>query len=302
MPTPDFLDTIDLQDHSAPSAKNHPKHPGKIDTKNIFNDNLDLAPHQASTLREVAHEAAEEQARSPRVSWSEGGEPVGGVTDKAAILQNGNMAAATAASAAMRMHANADLQDSSDEGDLAHHVEEDDDEDEDDDDDLDDDMMDKISSSPSIEDGGYFTMSNMPESRFKWPQRVDSLPSHQRERSIPKLERVAEEDGDDEELKEKGWRKTVAEDMGRKRTSSTGSESGSSTSYHNALESIPSHSTDIYPQDAHLLLRRQAPDNSSEAEYGYYNGKEYWYTDEDESWVTIEESAEFGVRAEDGSG
>ncbi|EFQ25276.1 uncharacterized protein GLRG_00420 [Colletotrichum graminicola M1.001] len=41
------------------------------------------------------------------------------------------------------------------------------------DDDLDDDdMMDKISSSPSIEDGGYTSI--MPPQQ--WPRRVDSLP------------------------------------------------------------------------------------------------------------------------------
>ena len=40
------------------------------------------------------------------------------------------------------------------------------------DDDMDDDMMDKISSSPSIEDGGCA----LPSPR-DWPRRVDSLPS-----------------------------------------------------------------------------------------------------------------------------
>jgi hypothetical protein len=42
------------------------------------------------------------------------------------------------------------------------------------DDGMDDDMMDKISSSPSIEDGGYSPECNP---RPRWPQRVDSLPS-----------------------------------------------------------------------------------------------------------------------------
>lgn len=40
------------------------------------------------------------------------------------------------------------------------------------DDDLDDDMMDKISSSPSIEDGGCY-----PVAPVAWPRRVSSLPS-----------------------------------------------------------------------------------------------------------------------------
>src|SRR5450432_1350364 len=64
------LDTIDLQDHISPSAKDHtkqPTHPAALGTG-------PPAPHQAEALREVAAEAEEEQHRSPRVSndWNEG--------------------------------------------------------------------------------------------------------------------------------------------------------------------------------------------------------------------------------------
>jgi hypothetical protein len=47
------------------------------------------------------------------------------------------------------------------------------------DDDLDDDMMDKISSSPSIEDGGCYPVT----APMAWPRRVSSLPNSQRSSS-----------------------------------------------------------------------------------------------------------------------
>jgi hypothetical protein len=47
------------------------------------------------------------------------------------------------------------------------------------DDDLDDDMMDKISSSPSIEDGGCYPVT----APMAWPRRVSSLPTTQRSSS-----------------------------------------------------------------------------------------------------------------------
>ncbi|KAH8668606.1 hypothetical protein BX600DRAFT_259998 [Xylariales sp. PMI_506] len=114
-------DSIDLQDHDAPSAKEH-KHP------TAKSNNQLLGPHQAETLREVAAETKEDR----RLSWTNG--DIGGEgqqyadekmqpQDPLAVAQNGGSAA-------------------SDDGDL----------DVDDGDLDDDDMMDKISSSPSIED------------------------------------------------------------------------------------------------------------------------------------------------------
>lgn len=121
-----------------------------------------LGTHQAETLREVAAETKEER----RLSWANGdigdlqqyadelsrvnthgdhGDNMQG-RDALAVAQNGGSGAA-------------------DDGDM------------DTDTDLDDDdMMDKISSSPSIEDGGC-----SPELPPLWPARVDSLhtqPSH----------------------------------------------------------------------------------------------------------------------------
>ena len=156
-----YPDSIDLQDQNAPSAKDHtrqPTHPAPLGVG-------PPAPHQAEALREVAAEAAEQNQRSPRVSkeWSNGDiqpvaqhgndESAAAVTSKLtganlqqqddlAVAQNGGLTGSTAEDAEM-----ADT-----EGD----------------DGLEDDMMDKISSSPSIDDGGYF-LPNV------WPKRSDSL-------------------------------------------------------------------------------------------------------------------------------
>ena len=156
-----IIDSIDLQDQDAPSAQDHtrqPTHPKPLGAG-------PPAPHQAEALREVAAEAAEQNHRSPRVSkeWTNGDvqqlqqygddELAAGVTasltganlqqqDALAVAQNGGHTGSTAEDAEM-----ADA-----EGD----------------DGMDDDMMDKISSSPSIDDGGYF----LPP---MWPQRSDSL-------------------------------------------------------------------------------------------------------------------------------
>ncbi|KAI1327850.1 hypothetical protein F5Y16DRAFT_370476 [Xylariaceae sp. FL0255] len=135
-------DSIDLQDHDAPSAKDH----HRVKPTSINTSNGSLAPHQAETIREVEEERAEEEARSPRVSWSNGDverdlqqyaeDLASGVAssmngskmqqqDALAIAQNGGVSAAD-----------------DDEADAETNA----------DDDLDDDMMDRISSSPSIID------------------------------------------------------------------------------------------------------------------------------------------------------
>lgn len=53
--------------------------------------------------------------------------------------------------------------------------------------DLDDDMMDRISSSPSIEDGEYsnYFLDAVPAAPGVWPRRVSSLSPHLRSRSGP---------------------------------------------------------------------------------------------------------------------
>lgn len=152
-------DTIDLQDHDAPSAKDHRSHRGP-------------GAHQTETLREVDREAHLEQQHSPRLSWTDPNDDpavqqqrketedlVTGVQarmaqeDALAVAQNGGVS-------------------SSDEG-------------EGDGDELDDDLMDRISSSPSIEDGAYRLQRGaehpvVMESARVWPRRVDSLSEHLR--------------------------------------------------------------------------------------------------------------------------
>ncbi|KAI9837330.1 MAG: hypothetical protein M1819_000404 [Sarea resinae] len=132
------LDTIDLQDQDAPSAKDHSRLPANPSRRG------GPSPHQAEALKNVAEEQNVEQAqRSPRVSleWSEGVESLREEPqsyddeeergrqpqqqDNLAVQQNGGNGGLTE---------DTDLADS--EGD----------------DGLDDDMMDKISSSPSIDD------------------------------------------------------------------------------------------------------------------------------------------------------
>ncbi|TVY46460.1 Tip elongation aberrant protein [Lachnellula occidentalis] len=152
-------DSIDLQDQNTPSAQDHLRaNPNPLGGGH--------AAHQAETLREVAAEAADQKHRSPRVSkeWSHSevqqlqeygdDELAAGVTSKLnesnlqqqddlAVAQNGGMTGSTAEDAEM---ADAEGDDDMD----------------------DDDMMDKISSSPSIDDGGC---SLLP----LWPQRSTSL-------------------------------------------------------------------------------------------------------------------------------
>ncbi|OHE94448.1 SH3 domain-containing protein [Colletotrichum orchidophilum] len=130
-------DTIDLQNPDAPSAKDHSRAP-----------NGSFGPHQAETLREVAQESAEDQARSPRLSWTHAGDDddisdsddlagdvsrklTGGTMDDASKKQQQQDALAVAQNGGVSDDGNMDDTDESMD---------------------DDDMMDKISSSPSIED------------------------------------------------------------------------------------------------------------------------------------------------------
>ncbi|KAL7919917.1 hypothetical protein ACQKWADRAFT_329273 [Trichoderma austrokoningii] len=144
-------DTIDLQDHHAPSAQDQSAHRDQRPTAR--------APHQAETLRDVAHRTAQEQSRTPRAASSSSSTSTSTSTrhhetdmdvyqqhqhqqDPLAVAQNGGMA---------------------------------DDDDIEDDGDLDDDMMDRISSSPSIEDGAC--SHSVAVTPVAWPRRVSSLTS-----------------------------------------------------------------------------------------------------------------------------
>jgi len=132
-----------------------------------FNGPGSLAPHQAETLREVAAETAEER----RVSWNNG--DIGDLQKYAEDLSAGvagslNQSQHSAGGRAkMAGHHQQDALAIAQNG--GHDLVEDDLDDADDDG-MDDDM-DKISSSPSIEDGRY-TPSSFPSS---WPPKDDSF-------------------------------------------------------------------------------------------------------------------------------
>ncbi|KAG6025221.1 hypothetical protein E4U40_002785 [Claviceps sp. LM458 group G5] len=144
-------DTIDLQDPAAPSAQDHPYHAPLPGTGPTISG-ASIAPHQAETLREVAQETAEAESQNPTVPWSNGSaheaskianeqSPCGYANDTnektamyqhkqqddLAIAQNGGVSSAD--------EEDAEVESGSD---------------------MDDDMMDKISSSPSIEDGASY--------------------------------------------------------------------------------------------------------------------------------------------------
>ncbi|GJC80995.1 tip elongation aberrant protein Tea4 [Colletotrichum liriopes] len=153
-------DTIDLQDPDAPSAKDHTAR-----TTGSF------GPHQAETLREVAQESAEDQAHNPRQSWTSPGpdddisdsdDPAGEVSGKLTTAAMDDASKKQQQQDALAVAQNGGM--NSDDGNM--------DDTDDDLDDDDDDMMDKISSSPSIEDGGYTSIMRPQQ----WPPRVDSLP------------------------------------------------------------------------------------------------------------------------------
>ncbi|KAK3295837.1 uncharacterized protein B0H64DRAFT_323877 [Chaetomium fimeti] len=157
-------DTIDLQDHETPSAQRHHGPP----------PNGSLAPHQAETLREIAAETAEENLRSPGVAWNPDPDDVQIHTlalDPAAGGQR-NVSLDTMRAGAQK-DALAVAQNGGhevDDGDLDGDAEVD----------MDDDMMDKISSSPSIEDGGLiFALPALSLSE------TESLPASRRQSCAP---------------------------------------------------------------------------------------------------------------------
>ncbi|KAI0166552.1 hypothetical protein GGR57DRAFT_29538 [Xylariaceae sp. FL1272] len=152
-------DSIDLQDHDAPSAKDH----RGAAANPTLHPNGSLAPHQAETIREVEEERAEEELRSPRVSWANGAAADRDLQQYAEELSSG-ISSSLNGTTMQQQDALAIAQN----GGVSGHGEDDGDIDTNTDDDLDDDMMDRISSSPSIIDGGY-TLPPV------WPARIDSL-------------------------------------------------------------------------------------------------------------------------------
>lgn len=154
----DGLDTLDLQDHEAPSAKDHSHH---LAHPLPFGEGP-LAPHQAITLQHVEQQAAELHTRSPRVSQDLSNKELQLLHDEHSSYEGSETEFGTntrGSEDTLGAQRNGSMEGGEDE-DLA---------DGEIDDNSEDDMMDKISSSPSIDDGGY----TLP---LRWPMRTVSLP------------------------------------------------------------------------------------------------------------------------------
>jgi hypothetical protein len=135
-----WLDTIDLQDKSSPTAQDHshqPHHPAPLGIG-------PAAPHQESALRQVDDERRSEESNLANGTWSDANtlreDPD---SDDERTIVNGDHNLQQDEQA---VRLNGGLGGNGDDGDM---------QDADAEEDLDDDMMDKISSSPSIDDGGY---------------------------------------------------------------------------------------------------------------------------------------------------
>jgi hypothetical protein len=148
------LDTLDLQDQASPSAKDHSRQPTHPSIG--FGS---AAPHQNQQLRDAKQDAIQEHLTSPQFSHSH---DHSGFADEPELYDDQDDDASEGSRLQYR-EVNGHLGDDSglDDSDIG---------DQGDDDALDDDLMDKISSSPSIDDGNY------PFSII-WPSRMDPVGS-----------------------------------------------------------------------------------------------------------------------------
>jgi hypothetical protein len=157
-----LLDTLDLQDKTSPTAQDHsaqPEHPAPLGIG-------PAAPHQQASLRSVEAERSSEEARLQN-AWSNAGQELRDDpgSDDERTVSNGANGQSRMQQDEQAIRLNGGMAADGDDSDLQDaDVEEDMD---------DDDMMDKISSSPSIDDGGYFLPSPPP----LWPRRIQSLTS-----------------------------------------------------------------------------------------------------------------------------
>ena len=156
----DMVDTLDLQDHEAPSAKDHTRQP----THPLPFGEGPPAPHQAITLQHVEKQAAELHTRSPRVSQDLSNKELQLLHDEHSCYEASETEIGT--NARGTEDTLADQRNGSTAGGEDEELA-----DGETDDNLEDDMMDKISSSPSIDEGGY----TLP---LSWPIRAISLPAN----------------------------------------------------------------------------------------------------------------------------
>ncbi|EFQ90953.1 hypothetical protein PTT_12328, partial [Pyrenophora teres f. teres 0-1] len=155
------LDTIDLQDKTSPTAQDHsqqPQHPAPLGIG-------PAAPHQQAAIRHVEEERHSEEARL-HDAWSDAGTTLRddpGSDDERTVVNN-SIGQRSAGQDDQAVKLNGGTSGDSDDADMQDADEED----------MDDDMMDKISSSPSIDDGGY----PLPSYPAFWPARQESLTPH----------------------------------------------------------------------------------------------------------------------------
>ncbi|ORY17122.1 hypothetical protein BCR34DRAFT_61633 [Clohesyomyces aquaticus] len=152
-------DTLDLQDKTSPTAQDHsrqPQHPAPLGIG-------PAAPHQEASLRHVDDERASEESHLRNGTWSDSNtlreDP--GSDDERTVVNSAD-ADRNLQQDEQAVRLNGGMTGAVDEGEL---------QDADVEEDMDDDMMDKISSSPSIDDGGY----SLPSSPADWPKRGSSL-------------------------------------------------------------------------------------------------------------------------------
>lgn len=160
-----------MQDKSSPTAQDHshqPEHPAPLGIG-------PAAPHQQAAIRHVEEERSSEEARLQN-AWGNAGTALRDDpgSDDERTVENHTQRNLQQDEQAIRLNGGISGDTDADDADLH---------DADADDDLDDDMMDKISSSPSIDDGGYFSLS----SPATWPARRESLTPQ----SSPMLSTVA---------------------------------------------------------------------------------------------------------------
>jgi len=147
-------DTLDLQDKTSPTAQDHSRqlaHPSPLGVG-------PAAPHQAAAIRHVSEERSAEESHLSQ-AWSDSNtlcEDPGSDDDKTVVNSVNGDHNLQQDEQAVRL--NGGMNGGGDDADMADAEIED----------LDDDMMDKISSSPSIDDGGYSLPST-------WPKRNSSL-------------------------------------------------------------------------------------------------------------------------------
>jgi hypothetical protein len=151
-----WADTLDLQDHNAPSAKDHSKH--AVQTS----EGTGLAPHQEQEIRHADHDSKAEMMHGPNGhgthldtdGYHDGIEIYDGTDD----IHVG-----------LGVHRDeSEIRGRAEEGALS--------DEEEDDDLLDDDLLDKISSSPSINDDGMIFSKRLASTELRTESVVAILP------------------------------------------------------------------------------------------------------------------------------